>query len=118
MRSAVENVSANKSGQSPGHILLYAHGGLNTIKAAAARAYAWRDVFEENRVHQIHFIWETGLVASIKDILLGKDDFADDRAGGFGDWKDRVIEKITRKPGYAIWKRDDGGRGSQLHQSQ
>ena len=104
VRSAVENVSANKSGQSPGHILLYAHGGLNTVKAAAARAYAWRDVFEENRVHQIHFIWETGLVASIKDILLGKDDFADDRAGGFGDWKDRVIEKITRKPGYAIWK--------------
>ena len=104
VRDAVTNMSAQKQGQSPGHILLYAHGGLNTIKSAAARAYAWRDVFKANRVQQIHFIWETGLIASIKDILLGKDDFATERAGGFGDWKDRVIEKMTRKTGHAIWK--------------
>ncbi len=104
VRDAVTNMSAQKRGQTPGHILLYAHGGLNTVKASAARAYAWRDVYKANNVHQIHFIWETGLLASIKDVLLGKDDFASERAGGFGDWKDRVIEKLTRRTGYAIWK--------------
>lgn len=103
IRAAVEGMSAQKRGEQPGHILLYAHGGLNTIKASAARARAWRDVYQANRVQQIHFIWETGLVASIGDVLFGKDDFATERAGGFGDWKDRVIEKLTRKPGYAIW---------------
>lgn len=103
MRNAVASTSAERSGDPPGHILLYAHGGLNTVKASAARAFAWRDVFEANRVRQIHFIWETGLVASIGDVLLGKDDFATERAGAFGDWKDRVIEKLTRKAGHAIW---------------
>lgn len=49
-------------------------------------------------------LWETGLDASVKDIFLRKDNVADDRAGGIGDWKDRVIEKVTRKPGHAIWK--------------
>ncbi|MGD2116411.1 MAG: C1 family peptidase, partial [Acidobacteriota bacterium] len=64
------------------HLLLYAHGGLNTIAAAASRAGAWKPVFERNGIHAVHFIWETGLLAELRDVLLGKEDQARERVGG------------------------------------
>jgi len=94
---------AGDSDQQPGHILLYAHGGLNSIKASASRVAKWTPVLEKNRIRQIHFIWESGLFASLKDVLLGKDDFSKDRAGGFSDWTDTVLERITQPLGYPLW---------------
>lgn len=103
VREAVEQ-SAGDGSRPPGHILLYAHGGLNTVKGSAARVGKWRDVFDANRIRQIHFIWETGLLASVKDLLLGKDEFAGKRAGGFSDWSDCWLEKAVQGVGYALWK--------------
>jgi hypothetical protein len=72
MREAADQM-AGDGNRPPGHILMYAHSGLNTIKGSAARVGKWRDVFNANRIRQIHYIWETGLLASIKDVLLGKE---------------------------------------------
>lgn len=107
-RDLVKKAVADMSGREPGHILLYAHGGLNSVKSSAIRVGKWNTVFESNGVRQIHFIWETGLFASLKDILFGKDEFARSRAGGFGDWKDTVIEKLTQPAGRALWKEMSG----------
>ena len=103
INKAVTDMSGTQD-NAPGHILLYAHGGLNTVKGSAKRVSAWTKVFESNRIRQIHFIWETGLAASIKDVLLGKDNFAKQRAGGFSDWTDSILEKVTQPLGYPIWK--------------
>lgn len=86
-----------------GHVLLYAHGGLNSAKGAAARAARWRPVFRENGIWEIHFIWETGFMESLKDLILGKEDFVVKRVGGGGDWVDRVIERTTQRVGHALW---------------
>lgn len=86
------------------HIVLYAHGGLNRVKAAASRAGKWRRVFQANNIHEIHFIWETGAVAEIRDILLGKEVFADERAGGVTDWTDRWLERMSQPVGHALWR--------------
>lgn len=86
------------------HVLLYAHGGLNSVKGSAARAGKWRPVFKANGVHEIHFIWETGLIAELRDVLLGKETFANDRAGGFTDWTDGWLERATQPIGHALWK--------------
>lgn len=94
---------AGGPGLQPGHIMLYAHGGLNSIRGSASRVAKWTPVLEKNRIRQIHFIWETGLLASLKDILLGKDDFSKDRAGGFSDWTDKVLEHATQPLGYPVW---------------
>jgi len=88
----------------PKHLLLYAHGGLNDVKACAARVGAWRPVFEANQVHEIHFIWETGMFPELRDVLLGKEDFAQERAGGPSDWWDKVVERATHALGHALWK--------------
>jgi hypothetical protein len=86
------------------HLLLYAHGGLNDVKHSAARVAAWRPVFRDNRIHELHFVWETGLWAELRDVLLGKQDFAQQRAGGPSDWWDRVVERASHALGHALWK--------------
>lgn len=103
VNKAVEDMSGG-NGKAPGHILLYAHGGLNTVKGSAARVGKWTPVFEANSIRHIHFIWETGLLASIKDVLFGKDQFSKDRAGGISDWTDTILESVTQPIGYPLWK--------------
>jgi hypothetical protein len=100
---------AGDDGQDPGHLLLYAHGGLNDVKNAAIRVERWRDVYLANRVHPIHFIWDTGAWAELGDVLFGKDRSASARAGGFGDWKDSLLERLTQPIGHALWSEMRGG---------
>lgn len=85
------------------HVLLYAHGGVNRVKGAAARAGKWRRAFKDNNIHEIHLIWETGIIAELRDVLLGKEDFAEERAGGVSDWTDGWLERLTQPVGHALW---------------
>jgi hypothetical protein len=86
------------------HLLLYAHGGLNDIKASARRIVAMKQVFKKNRIYPFHFMYDTGLLEEIKDIIKGKKSEVESRAGGLTDWTDKLIEKATRLPGRAIWR--------------
>ena len=104
------------------HLVLYAHGGLNSIKASARRIAAMKDVFQQNRIYPFHFMYDTGLLEEIADVVLGRQAEVDERAGGFTDFTDKLIEKATRKAGRAIWREmkhgahrpfEDDGAGSQ-----
>ena len=86
------------------HLLLYAHGGLNSVKASANRIGAMKDIFLANRIYPFHFMYDTGLLEELKDILLGKLSRADRIAGGIWDWFDRRVEDMTRMPGRAVWR--------------
>lgn len=86
------------------HLLLYAHGGLNSIKASARRIAAMKEVFKDNRIYPFHFMYDTGLLEEIKDVVLGKKDDVEERAGGFTDFTDKLIEHSTRPAGRAIWR--------------
>jgi hypothetical protein len=85
------------------HLLLFAHGGLSDVKEAAWRAARWTAALAANGIHEIHFIWETGLLAELKDVLLGKDEFVKERAGGPSDWTDAWLERTTGPLGRGIW---------------
>ncbi|MFT5391009.1 MAG: pimeloyl-ACP methyl ester carboxylesterase [Gammaproteobacteria bacterium] len=91
------------------HILLYAHGGLNSVKASATRTAALRDTFKRNRIYPYHFMYDTGLLEELKDVVVGKESAAEERAGGFTDWTDRLIERATRRPGRALWREMKAG---------
>jgi hypothetical protein len=67
---------------------LYAHGGLNDVKGSAVRVAKWKRVFEANGIYAIHFLWETGLLEILRDLIFGNETFAESRAGGPGDWWD------------------------------
>jgi hypothetical protein len=103
--------------KSPKHILLYAHGGLNSVKDSAKRVGTWRECFDRNGIYEIHFIWETGFLAELKDILIGKDKFARERAGGDSSWWDNMIESASQPAGYALWKemKADADRAFQVN---
>ena len=91
------------------HLLLYAHGGLNSIKASARRIAAMKEVFKDNRIYPFHFMYDTGLLEEIKDLVLGKKREVEARAGGFSDFTDKLIERATRPAGRAIWQEMKNG---------
>jgi hypothetical protein len=86
------------------HLLFYAHGGLNGVKASARRVAAMKEVFKDNGVYPFHFMYDTGLCEEIRDIVLGKRGKAEERAGAASDLTDWAIEKLTRIPGRAVWR--------------
>ncbi|MBK7951618.1 MAG: C1 family peptidase [Deltaproteobacteria bacterium] len=97
-------VQGEAKGKPPAHLLLYAHGGLNDVKDAARRVARWRPVFDANDVHALHFIWETGLAEELRDLLVGKRPQVEARVGAASDWWDRVLERLTRPVGAALWR--------------
>jgi hypothetical protein len=86
------------------HVLFYAHGGLNSVKASARRIAAMKQVFLDNNIYPFHFMYDTGLFEEAKDVLLGKRKSADQITGGISEWFDRRVENLTRKPGRALWR--------------
>ncbi len=87
----------------PKHLLLYAHGGLNSVASAAQRVAKMQPVFDRNGIASLHFIWETGLFAELRDILLGKEALAEKRVARESNWWDRFIENVTRPLGGPLW---------------
>jgi hypothetical protein len=91
------------------HLLLYAHGGLNGIKASARRIAAMKEVFKDNRIYPFHFMYDTGLLEEIKDLVLGKKREVEERAGGFTDFTDKLVERAARPAGRAVWREMKNG---------
>lgn len=94
----------------PKHLLLYAHGGLNEVEGVAKRVRRWRSAFKRNGIHEIHFMWETGLMEELKDVIKGHDykvragGWLDDLREGFTEFTDNLVEKATRKLGNKVWR--------------
>ena len=86
------------------YLLFYAHGGLNSIEASARRIVAMKEVFKNNGIYPFHFMYDTGLLEEIKDILIRKKGDLDKRAGGVSDFTDQLIERATRRVGRAVWQ--------------
>lgn len=86
------------------HLLFYAHGGVTDAVAAARRASVMRDGFKRNGIYPIHFLWETGLIEELGDIIVSKLADRGGRVSGFADAMDFLIEKLTGGIGRALWR--------------
>ncbi len=102
------------------HLVLYAHGGLISVAASARRIAAMKTTFKKNRIYPYHFMYDTGLLEELKDVISGAGRKSEDRAGGLTDWTDKLIEKASHKAGRAVWREmkrgaespfDEGGAG-------
>ena len=81
------------------HILVYAHGGLNSENAAMERVMRMGPWFDANGIHPIFIVWRTSLLESIGQI--GEDfveqfqkEKAELRSRGLGDLFDRALDKL------------------------
>lgn len=86
------------------HLLLYAHGGLNSPTDSARRIAAMKGTFKKNGIYPYHFMYDTGILEEVKDVVLRRKDTTEERAGGISDWTDRLLEWGTRIPGRALWR--------------
>lgn len=86
------------------HLLFYAHGGVTDAVAAARKTAALRDGFKRNGIYPVHFIWETGLLEEINDILFRKIESRGGRVAGFREAMDYLIEKLSAGVGRALWR--------------
>jgi len=86
------------------HLLIYAHGGLNDPKKSATRIAAMRDVFKGNGVYPLHVMYDTGILEEIKDVVVTRGEQTGTRVGGVKDLWDRLLERMTRRLGRALWR--------------
>ncbi len=91
------------------HILLYAHGGLNSTDASARRIAAMKDTFKANGIYPYHFMYDTGLLEEIGDVVRRKKSKTEERIEGITDMSDWLLEKLTRVPGRALWREMKSG---------
>jgi len=98
---ALKEAQAN---QQPLRIVLYAHGGLVKENAGLMRAHSHLAWWKKNDIYPISFVWETGLLESITDLLTkAKDQGA--RGFDFFAASDFIIEKAARALGVdTVWR--------------
>ncbi len=108
VRITAENLAASSDYQ---HLLLYAHGGLNSPIDSARRIAAMKETFKDNGVYTYHFMYDTGLVEELKDVIFRREEPVAERVEGFSDLTDKLVEIATRVPGRALWREmKDGAR--------
>ncbi len=95
---------ASRPNDKYGHLMIYAHGGLNSPVASARRIRTLKEGFRRNGIYPFHIMYDTGLVEELKDVITRASGFADERAGAFTDWTDGIIEDVVRKPVTPIWE--------------
>ncbi|MCU7960120.1 MAG: C1 family peptidase [gamma proteobacterium symbiont of Bathyaustriella thionipta] len=91
------------------HLLLYAHGGLNSPKDSATRIAALQQTFKDNGIYPYHFMYDTGIMEELKDVIYRRKQKTEERAGGVSDWTDKILEWATRIPGRALWREMKAG---------
>lgn len=100
------------------HLLIYAHGGLNSPKASANRIAALKEGFKRNGVYPLHMMYDTGLSEELRDsvqrALAGRPagNFLTDLREAVVERTDIFIEDTVRRPVTAIW--DEIKRGARL----
>lgn len=93
------------------HLLIYAHGGLNSPNDSAQRIAAMKDGFKRNGIYPFHIMYDTGLAEELKDLIFRKGKASVGRVGGFSSVSDRFLEGLLRMPGTLLWdemKQDAG----------
>lgn len=116
LRRSAERI--RDSAQKYPHLLIYAHGGLNSPKASATRIAALKDGFRRNGIYPLHMMYDTGLAEELKDAVTravsGRQagNFLGDLRAAVVERSDAFIEDVVRKPVTPLW--DEMKRGARL----
>jgi papain like protease len=89
MAETVTRLSLQEANQGKGydHLILYAHGGLNSLEKEAERIATWKrhDIFGRNRLYNFHLMWGSGLIDEVFG-QLSESPLAGRAAGLNFDW--------------------------------
>jgi hypothetical protein len=85
----------------PGRVLFFAHGGLTGEREGLLPILARRRFWELNGVYPVYFVWETGLLETVTDLIGIGGARRRDRAAV----TDAAIEAAARPGGRVVWGR-------------
>jgi len=86
------------------HLLFFAHGALNTIESASARAAAMTPVFKRHGIYPVFFFWRTGIGSIAHDILESQNKQIASRANQQQSVINHLLERSISTVGRAIWR--------------
>ncbi|MCU0868082.1 MAG: C1 family peptidase [Burkholderiales bacterium] len=87
----------------PKHLLLWAHGGLVSVGDATRQIATLAPVFLANGIAPLCFVWETGILETLSDLIVARKPKVDQRVAAASSWTDTMIERFTQGVGGAIW---------------
>jgi len=101
----------NLSANDPIDIAIYAHGGLNDEKAAAAAAKEWVPLLYDAKIFPIFLMWETGAMTTVLNLIVDAWKQVPRSTGGvfseLGDavkqFYDKRLERALSAPGTLLW---------------
>ena len=94
-----------QSNQRLTRIALYVHGGLVSERYGIRHALDQIDIWLQNGIYPIYFVWESGFWESCQQLLTGRTREVDFDVRFFGATRDRVLEEIARRLGpKLIWE--------------
>ncbi len=93
----------SNSGMGFDHLVIYAHGGLNSLADEAKRIATWKraDIFGRNRIYNFHLMWGSGFV----DEVFGGLSDSPTVGGVRGKWNDWIFEAgLVKEAGSYAWR--------------
>ncbi|WP_424630447.1 C1 family peptidase [Bradyrhizobium sp. SYSU BS000235] len=105
MLETVNRLTAPDSNSKKGydHLVIYAHGGLNTLGNEANRIAAWKraDIWGRNTIYNFHLMWGSGFV----DEVFGRfSETPAGRVGGIGNWDFLFEAGLGKEAGTRAWR--------------
>ena len=100
-----EEAEVAKAEKRPLRLVFFAHGGLVSEAGGLAVAHKHLAWWRANGVYPVNFIWETGLVETLRAFLPfgGQRGVPEAEARGISDISDRLIEEAIHVPGEKVW---------------
>jgi hypothetical protein len=89
MQETVKRLTSPKANDGSGyeHLIIYGHGGLNSLSDEAKRIAVWKrnDIFGRNKLYNFHLMWGSDLISEVFG-ELSKSPVAGRAGGQFSDW--------------------------------
>jgi hypothetical protein len=96
-----EYVRRQRAAGRQARVLFYAHGGLTSEGEGLLPVLFRRRFWEMNGIYPVHFVWETGLLETVKDLVQSAVPARAER----GALIDAGIERAARAGGRVVWGR-------------
>jgi hypothetical protein len=105
MQETVNRLTAPDSngGEGYDHLVIYAHGGLNTLGNEANRIATWKraDIWGRNKIYNFHLMWGSGF---IDEVFGGFSQTPAGRVGGLGNWDFLFEAGLGKEVGTRAWR--------------
>lgn len=91
-------------------VMIYAHGGINSEEESLLFAYEYHQWWLQQGIYPIFFVWETGLLETVMQLLEeyagrggAERGFVDDLQSGLSRVRDAAVEKFVNTVGRDFW---------------